>query len=172
MIVRVDNSIGYMLDDGSIQLMGSNKIVKAVYSVINVKDYGDNKTEKICNLCHEIKPVEEFQKNQTGKGDRQIRRPSCNDCRRKIDGIGMDHNDKKQWKKPYLEPFTCPICIKTTIPGLTSKVVLNHDHKTGKITGWICDSCNTGLGRFKDDQRILLNAVEYLNKFLLAPPGV
>jgi RNase P subunit RPR2 len=58
--------------------------------------------------------------------------------------------------------FKCPICEKTTIPGLTSRVALNHDHKTGKITGYICDSCNTGLGRFKDDIVVLQRAIKYL----------
>lgn len=53
---------------------------------------------------------------------------------------------------------------KKTIPGLTSKVVLDHDHKTGKGRAWICDSCNTGLGRFKDDIELLESAIQYLKK--------
>ena len=51
-----------------------------------------------------------------------------------------------------------------TIAGVTSKVVLNHDHGTGVPSGWICDSCNTGLGRFKDDPEILRNAIRYLEE--------
>ena len=41
-------------------------------------------------------------------------------------------------------------------------MALNHDHKTGQITGYICDSCNTGLGRFKDDTVVLERAIKYL----------
>jgi RNase P subunit RPR2 len=76
----------------------------------------------------------------------------------------MSAAEKRQWMtlKPHLSVFTCPICDKTTIPGLTSKVVLNHNHDTGRIYGWICDSCNTGLGRFKDDVAILEKAIDYL----------
>jgi len=64
--------------------------------------------------------------------------------------------------KPEFEFFNCPICHKTTIPGLTSKIVLDHNHKDGRIRGWICDSCNTGIGRFKDDIVLLENAIKFL----------
>ena len=163
MIVKIDNKIGY-IKDGQVFDLSHNPLLVDKIEYINPDDYGDSKEEKICNLCHRILPTDQFQKNQNGKDNRQVRRPSCNDCRKKIDGIGMDPNDKKLWKKPYLEPFTCPICIKTTIPGLTSKVVLNHDHATGKITGWLCDSCNTGLGRFKDSVDVLKSAIYYLEE--------
>lgn len=164
MIVRVSNHVGYHIGNGKTYLFGLDKYVKEPYTEISFDDYGDNKTEKVCNICHTIQPVGNFQKNQNGKDNRTVRRPSCNDCRKEIDGIGMKASDKKLWKKP--EIFTCPICEKNTIPGLTSKIVLNHDHKTGKITGWLCDSCNTGLGRFQDSQRILRNAIMYLKKHI------
>lgn len=60
--------------------------------------------------------------------------------------------------KPNMKIWTCPICKKTTIPGLTGKVVCDHNHKTGHPRAWICDSCNTGSGRFKDDITLLKNA--------------
>ena len=63
-----------------------------------------------------------------------------------------------------MEIFECPICKKRTIPGLTSKIVLDHNHSTGKVRGWICDSCNTGIGRFKDDTKLLEEAIKYLQK--------
>mgnify|MGYP000612006976 CR=1 FL=1 len=166
MIVKIDKQIGYLVEANVVYLIGTEEFVEASYEPVNPEDYGDNKPEKICNICHRILPTEEFQKNQNAKDNRQVRRPSCNDCRKKIDGIQMDSKEKKDWEanKPYLVPYTCPICSKTTIPGLTSKVVLNHDHKTGKITGWICDSCNTGLGRFRDDKEVLRNAISYLDE--------
>jgi len=69
-------------------------------------------------------------------------------------------NGKKN--KPEFDFFNCPICHKTTIPGLTSKIVLDHNHKDGRIRGWICDSCNTGIGRFKDDIVLSENAIKFL----------
>jgi len=55
----------------------------------------------------------------------------------------------------------CPICGKSfgEIPPC-----LDHNHSTGKIRGVICGLCNSGLGFFRDNLDILLNAVEYLRR--------
>lgn len=105
-----------------------------------------------------------FDKNQNGKNNRSVRRPSCINCRKEIDGKGISSADKKIWEKtkPNYIIWECPICKKRTIPGLTSKVVLDHNHITGKPRSWICDSCNTGLGRFKDDINTMYDAINYL----------
>jgi uncharacterized protein YlaI len=129
---------------------------------IDPSKYGDLFDEKICNICHRILPTKDFDLNQTGVNNRPIRRPSCSQCRLNIDGKPMIGKGAWNDSKPSLVDFKCPICEKTTIPGLTSRVALNHDHKTGKITGYICDSCNTGLGRFKDDIVVLQRAIKYL----------
>ncbi len=134
------------------------------YTEIDPSQYGDAFDEKVCNVCHKIYPTEFFDKNQNGVNNRQIRRPSCRNCRTIIDGKSMSASERRSWmkKKPNLNIFECPICKKITIPGLTSKVVLNHDHNTGLVSGWICDSCNTGMGRFKDSVEILNEAIKYL----------
>jgi Ca2+/Na+ antiporter len=61
--------------------------------------------------------------------------------------------------------FECPICKKRSIPGVTSNIVIDHNHINGNARAWICDSCNTGLGRFKDNQDVLKRAINYLNSF-------
>lgn len=127
-------------------------------------DTGDGKQQKVCNVCQRLLPTTQFQLNQNGKGDRPVRRPSCNDCRVIIDGVATNSREKKEWesRRPHLVPFKCPICGKTTIPGLTSKVVLDHDHNNGHVREWICDSCNTGIGRFQDSVVLLQKAITYL----------
>lgn len=53
----------------------------------------------------------------------------------------------------------CAICQRET------KLVLDHDHATGKIRGAICSSCNSGLGHAHDDPNILEAAAQYLESF-------
>nr|WP_269203404.1 endonuclease VII domain-containing protein [Helicobacter pylori] len=61
--------------------------------------------------------------------------------------------------------FTCPICEKRSIVGVTANLVRDHNHDTGLGREWICDSCNTGLGRFKDNPKFLEKVIEYLKKY-------
>lgn len=136
------------------------------FKIIDVRKTGDGFPKKICNVCHKLKNTTEFARNQNAKNNRPVRRPSCKDCRKIIEGVQMHRTKRLNWlkKKPSNKPFECPICRKRTIAGITSKVVLEHNHNTGKAGGWICDSCNTGLGRFKDDIRLLESAIEFLKK--------
>jgi hypothetical protein len=136
------------------------------FKIIDISKTGDGFSKKICNVCHKLKKTTEFAKNQNAKNNRSVRRPSCKNCRVVMEGIGVSREDKIKWnkKKPVNEPFECPVCKKRTIAGITSKVVLEHDHRTGKAGGWICDSCNTGLGRFKDDVELLKSAIQFLEK--------
>jgi RNase P subunit RPR2 len=139
-------------------------ILNSDFKVFEPLKTGDLFQKKVCNVCHRLLDIKDFAKNQNGKGNRPVRRPSCEDCRKIIDGINASPKERKEWEKnkPELEFFSCPICHKTTIPGLTSKIVLDHSHKDGHIRGWICDSCNTGIGRFKDDIILLENAIKFL----------
>ena len=139
---------------------------KSDFEIIDVRKTGDGFSKKICNICHKLRKTTDFAKNQNAKNNRSVRRPSCKDCRVRMEGVGVSRTDRVKWlkKKPHNEPFECPVCKKRTIAGITSKVVLEHDHRTGKPGGWICDSCNTGLGRFKDDVGLLKSAIGFLKK--------
>ena len=134
------------------------------FEIIDVRKTGDGFSKKICNVCHKLKKTTEFAKNQNAKNNRSVRRPSCKDCRVEMEGVGVSRADKLKWlkKKPVNEPFECPICSKRTIAGITSKVVLEHDHRSGRVRGWVCDSCNTGIGRFKDDKKLLKRAINFI----------
>ena len=110
--------------------------------------------------------MSEFDINQTDAKGRKITRPSCKACRIAIDGASLKSSEKKRLDAIMPKDiFTCPICKKTTIVGVTANLVRDHDHVTGKARAWICDSCNTGLGRFKDDIKLLELVIEYLKSF-------
>lgn len=121
---------------------------------------------KICNVCHVLKEdFIDFEINQTDSKGRKTTRPSCRDCRKQIDGVKLVGSEKKKLedRKPK-HFFVCPICEKGSIPGITANLVKDHDHDTGKARDWLCDSCNTGLGRFKDNIGLLEKAITYLRK--------
>ena len=57
----------------------------------------------------------------------------------------------------------CVIC------GDETKLVIDHDHKTGKVRGMLCNHCNRGLGHFRDDPTLLEFAAQYLYASADAP---
>ena len=70
-------------------------------------------------------------------------------------------------KEEYEEMFdtqnnSCAICknVFTEI----NKGFVDHDHKTGKVRGILCTTCNSGLGFFKDDISLLESAIKYLSE--------
>jgi len=151
--------VKFLREDVTLSIPGS------YCNIFDIKNTGDRHDYKICDRC--FKRLETntcFSNNRIKKDNVITKRPSCKLCRKAKDGKAISRADREKWnlKKPKdFEPFTCPICLKTTIAGL-SKIVLDHCHKTGKVRGFLCESCNTGIGRFDDSPELIARAKDWL----------
>lgn len=50
----------------------------------------------------------------------------------------------------------CQIC------GSEKNLVIDHSHQSGRIRGMLCNSCNKGLGFFRDNPALLERASDYV----------
>lgn len=57
----------------------------------------------------------------------------------------------------------CEICGKTEEEN-KERLNLDHCHNTKKIRGFLCGTCNRGLGMFKDDIKLIESAITYLQE--------
>jgi len=56
---------------------------------------------------------------------------------------------------PRPKPDNCEVCG-------AMGVVMDHNHRTMKFRGWICNRCNVALGMVKDNSETLIALAEYL----------
>jgi Recombination endonuclease VII len=95
------------------------------------------------------------------------RRASWNAYRQKNLEARREAERKSSWKANGLpeptrtRPDKCECCGRD--PGQRA-LCLDHDHDTNEFRGWLCTSCNAGIGSLGDDLEGVLNAVSYLNK--------
>jgi hypothetical protein len=128
---------------------------------------------KRCSACKIEKPVEGFYKSRSAPGGLQN---ACKDCTRARDtGPRAEQKRDYAWKRKlenefgltpedYWEMFDrqggqCAIC--RCVPDW-KRLAVDHDHETGEIRGLLCNQCNCGLGFFKDDPALIMQALGYL----------
>ncbi len=69
---------------------------------------------------------------------------------------GLTHTEKLEIKAGRRKPKACEIC------GRETRICFDHDHKTGKFRGWICEKCNLALGMVEDNAQILEMLIRYI----------
>jgi hypothetical protein len=107
---------------------------------------------KPCRNCRILKPLEEFPHFSTKEAGRKN---TCKECSKKL----VEIRKNLKLKNPPPLPGVCPICELHT-----DNWILDHCHFSNEFRGYICNSCNLGIGRFNDDVRLLENAIAYLKQ--------
>ena len=71
---------------------------------------------------------------------------------------------EEQWQVLYTtQKGLCAICeAPFSDENKSTKAHIDHCHTTDKIRGLLCDFCNNGLGRFRDNPDLLNKAIAYL----------
>ncbi len=83
-------------------------------------------------------------------------------ARRKLKQLNTPENQLESLAVIAVSQPNCAICgiPKEKLP---MRLAVDHCHATGKIRGFLCNSCNSALGYAKDDTKILQKMIEYLN---------
>jgi hypothetical protein len=130
---------------------------------------------KTCYKCKKVKALSEFHKGSKTGSDKHGRKYQCKVCdkeERKI-YLQTSHGKSKQLQWEYgisLDQYNemmrkqdgrCAIC---GVPNFIRKLVIDHCHDTGKVRGLLCDRCNTGIGKLRDNIDILQSAIKYLTE--------
>jgi len=116
---------------------------------IKLGTIGPNATKK-CKICGELKSLSEFYKNGTWK------RPECKECYKEL--IRKYWHLRKDHPTPELGT-ACQCCGKTD-----QLLTWDHCHQTTEHRGWLCNNCNTAIGKLGDNVEGVLNAATYLAK--------
>ena len=121
---------------------------------------------RICKKCRRLLPIEAFERNRPN-----VWRSECKECRaykKRIPAKARREYEAKHPKPQIGDEFYCKVCERTITIQKNRDVNLDHDHITGKIRGYICNNCNTGIGTLKDDISILKRAIKWLKGTLIS----
>lgn len=144
---------------------------------------------QVCRTCKQELPLDQFGPNMAM---RVGRKRDCKKCLADYASRWVDQNPEKAFdtylRRTYgltLERYSellaeqggcCAICgepptvqnsgrwtRKRRRPA-PPKLVVDHDHETGKVRGLLCGMCNAGLGHLKDSLDVLRFAIKYLEE--------
>jgi recombination endonuclease VII len=141
---------------------------------------------KLCTDCDVEKPVDQFHYFRSRwSSDRLYFEGRCKECTREKERLQRVNKIGSFAKKPMLareyrlqtkyglslelyerhlqmQQGVCAICKEPPPPPGAAPFCVDHDHETGATRSILCNPCNQGLGRFKDNSELLRNAAEYI----------
>lgn len=135
-----------------------------------------------CSTCKEEKDSSFFYKASSKKRGYQFCCISCSKNYKKQHQESMTIEEWKETQRQYWlksqyglslndynnllkqQKHQCAICETDEVDAFKGLLFVDHCHTSGKVRGLLCHHCNTALGKFKDSERILSKAIEYVRK--------
>jgi len=140
---------------------------------------------KFCKSCNIKKPLSEFYKMSKSKDGFRYECKQCendrkknwtrlnsdrlNELQRLSDKVYSQYGiTKADYDRILVEQNgVCKICKNPETrrdkrSGLLLRLCIDHCHETGKVRGLLCFRCNTVLGSCKDDVKLMMNMINYL----------
>jgi hypothetical protein len=98
-----------------------------------------------CPACTKTKNRERYQNDPQYAAEKRIANKLS------LYGITREEYDALEW--------ACQAC------GVTyGKLVIDHDHTSGKVRGVLCNGCNTALGLLCEDVKRMAGLIDYMEK--------
>jgi hypothetical protein len=149
---------------------------------------------KTCRVCRKQKSAENFYRHPTNRDRREGICKSCRLAASKFPGMGirrkllrlkrLHHYRQREYESDLRSRYglelveynailekqrgRCAICRIVLFPRRQGPKTLvaqvDHDHTTGRVRGLLCGACNSGLGYFRDNLKVLEAAKQYLRR--------
>lgn len=104
----------------------------------------------------------DYDRKRKAKNPEHIKAINKKSCRKKrLERFGFTEESWSTLLKS--QGGVCGICSGLQLPN--KDWCIDHNHKTGRARGLLCNSCNAAIGHLREDQKILEGAMRYLNKY-------
>lgn len=113
---------------------------------------------KVCSTCRNPLPIGHFNKNRKQSDGLQN---NCRSCQADKNRLWNYDIPSEEYSQMVVEQDgKCAICEEK------HPLLVDHDHRTGKLRRLLCRKCNSLLGMCDDSVNRLQKAIAYLKDFL------
>jgi len=121
---------------------------------------------KKCRVCYSVLPINHFyMRKQSPDGYAPACKKCSNDYQRFLRIKNLYGLSKEEYQTRFLSQSKCTICNRPEIVithGKVHPLIVDHDHKNGKVRGAICHRCNLALGAINDNLFIAEQLASYI----------
>lgn len=126
---------------------------------------------KTCTRCLESKEDSDFYLIKRPPPRKPTLYRHCKTCHKEVSKENKAYSKNWELQKKYgitLEEYEEQVTLRENYCDICCEKVktlhVDHNHNTGKIRGYLCGSCNRGIGLLKDKSAICRSAAGYLEK--------